>query len=364
MAYLSGKKYSRSRTDLIKKAAGLAKVANIPAVGQKGELIDRILHSDYLDNAGINEFEHIRDGELIALECTAMNAGRSISFDDAKNLANELIKELADRQIPDHEAIDVQLAREIGVRPIPVRKHSKAPDSGYTPAASEARPGKKTVSEGRSKSASKKAKSQKKESSSSDNKPAKEAAAPESGYVRMEYRAFDTNMLYINADNIYDKQTRRVLKEAIADIVAVEGPISQPALIRTLVSVTGLGRASRQMTEYLDKLIAQADVRITRQSGIRFLWCKSMEPSSYMSYRLRVQRDPEDVCKYELKNAVCLLLQENGPMTKEELTKALVQLFGYSRSSRKLEEGAAAAIRAAKELKAIDIDEKKRYFLL
>lgn len=157
----------------------------------------------------------------------------------------------------------------------------------------------------------------------------------------MEYRAFDTNMLYINADNIYDKQTRRVLKEAIADIVAVEGPISQPALIRTLVSVTGLGRASRQMTEYLDKLIAQADVRITRQSGIRFLWCK-----------------------YELKNAVCLLLQENGPMTKEELTKALVQLFGYSRSSRKLEEGAAAAIRAAKELKAIDIDEKKRYFLL
>lgn len=51
-------------------------------------------------------------------------------------------------------------------------------------------------------------------------------------------------------------------------------------------------------------------------------------------------------------------------MTKEELTKALVQLFGYSRSSRKLEEGAAAAIRAAKELKAIDIDEKKRYFLL
>lgn len=61
LAYLSGKKYSRGRTDLIKKAAGLAKVANIPAVGQKGELIDRILHSDYLDNAGINEFEHIRE---------------------------------------------------------------------------------------------------------------------------------------------------------------------------------------------------------------------------------------------------------------------------------------------------------------
>ena len=61
LAYLVGKKYRRARTDLIKKVAAVASVANIPEIMMQAELIDRILHTDYLDNAGINEFEHIRE---------------------------------------------------------------------------------------------------------------------------------------------------------------------------------------------------------------------------------------------------------------------------------------------------------------
>ena len=61
LAYLAGKKYSRARHDLIKKVAAVAGVANIPEIMAEAELIDKILHTDYLDNAGINEFEHIRE---------------------------------------------------------------------------------------------------------------------------------------------------------------------------------------------------------------------------------------------------------------------------------------------------------------
>ena len=61
LAYLAGKKYSRARTDLYKKVSGIASVANIPEIMVKSELINKILHTDYLDNAGINEFEHIRE---------------------------------------------------------------------------------------------------------------------------------------------------------------------------------------------------------------------------------------------------------------------------------------------------------------
>ena len=46
---------------VMKKVAAVAKVANIPEIEQQAELIDRILHTDYVDNAGINEFEHIRE---------------------------------------------------------------------------------------------------------------------------------------------------------------------------------------------------------------------------------------------------------------------------------------------------------------
>ena len=39
---------------------GIAGVANIPAIMAKSDLLHQILHTDYLERAGINEFEHIR----------------------------------------------------------------------------------------------------------------------------------------------------------------------------------------------------------------------------------------------------------------------------------------------------------------
>ncbi len=62
LAYLAGKKYGRARKDLYKKVSAVASVAaNIPEIMAKAELIDKILHTDYVDTAGINEFEFIRE---------------------------------------------------------------------------------------------------------------------------------------------------------------------------------------------------------------------------------------------------------------------------------------------------------------
>ena len=61
LAFLMGKKYAKARTDLIKKVSGIASVANIPEIMVQSELIHKILHTDYLENAGIHEFEHIRE---------------------------------------------------------------------------------------------------------------------------------------------------------------------------------------------------------------------------------------------------------------------------------------------------------------
>ena len=61
LAYLAGKKNSRARHELLQKVSAVAGVANIPEIMMQAELIDKILHTDYLDSAGINEFEHIRE---------------------------------------------------------------------------------------------------------------------------------------------------------------------------------------------------------------------------------------------------------------------------------------------------------------
>ena len=61
LAYLVGEKHSRARNDLLKKVSAVAGVANIPEIMMQSELIDKILHTDYLERATINDFEHIRE---------------------------------------------------------------------------------------------------------------------------------------------------------------------------------------------------------------------------------------------------------------------------------------------------------------
>lgn len=60
LAYLTGKKYGKARSDLVKHVSAIANVANIPEIKVQAELIDKILHTNYIDNCGINEFEEIR----------------------------------------------------------------------------------------------------------------------------------------------------------------------------------------------------------------------------------------------------------------------------------------------------------------
>ena len=60
LAFLSDKGYGRHRSDLFKKVEGIASVANIPEIQMQSELINKILHTNYVENAGIDELEHIR----------------------------------------------------------------------------------------------------------------------------------------------------------------------------------------------------------------------------------------------------------------------------------------------------------------
>lgn len=66
LAYLTGKKYSRGRSDLLRRVSSVAGIANIPEIQMKAELIQKILRTSYIDEADIPEFEYIRE-ELRAL---------------------------------------------------------------------------------------------------------------------------------------------------------------------------------------------------------------------------------------------------------------------------------------------------------
>ena len=83
LACLAGEKYTRARNDLLKKVQGIANVANIPAIQAQSELVDKILHTNYLDDAGINEFEHIRESLRDLIKYIPVElASYTTNFDD------------------------------------------------------------------------------------------------------------------------------------------------------------------------------------------------------------------------------------------------------------------------------------------
>ena len=60
LAHLAQKKYPKYKKDLLKKVKGIASVANIPEIQVQSELLDRILHTNYLQESDIDDFELIR----------------------------------------------------------------------------------------------------------------------------------------------------------------------------------------------------------------------------------------------------------------------------------------------------------------
>ncbi|OON84776.1 restriction endonuclease subunit R [Oribacterium sp. C9] len=61
LAELMGRGYGRLKSDLMKKVSSIASVANIPEIQAQKDLITRILDTDYVERAGIEDFEHIRE---------------------------------------------------------------------------------------------------------------------------------------------------------------------------------------------------------------------------------------------------------------------------------------------------------------
>ena len=61
LACLAGKSYKRFVTDLKRNVKKLANIANITEINEQSDLIGDILHTDYIVDCGVNEFERIRE---------------------------------------------------------------------------------------------------------------------------------------------------------------------------------------------------------------------------------------------------------------------------------------------------------------
>lgn len=98
---------------MYKKVTGIASVANIPEIQAQSDLINKILNTDYVDNADINEFEEIRE-QLRSLMKYIPDQGK-IKYDT--NFTDELLStEWKESELDDDELKNYKAKAEYYIR--------------------------------------------------------------------------------------------------------------------------------------------------------------------------------------------------------------------------------------------------------
>lgn len=189
----------------------------------------------------------------------------------------------------------------------------------------------------------------------------------EGGYISMDYISADVEVTPVSTSDYVGKSVIVQIVAHMQKIIDIEAPISYDRLIRRTLRSFDISRASAQTTVATEKVLKKARCKSNKQNGIKYLWREDQDPDAYNIYRVDVnledKRSLDDVTQQELKNAVCKTLQDNGPMSKDDLIKGTIRTMGYGRSGAALVDAVERGIRYGRKIGEIEIDDFKRFVL-
>lgn len=110
-----------------------------------------------------------------------------------------------------------------------------------------------------------------------------------------------------------------------------------------------IGRSSAATVEATEKALKKTVSKTNKQGGVKFYWREDQNPDTYGIYRKDTsnseRRMPEEICQQELKNAVCVSLQNKGSLLKDDLIKETIRTMGFGRSGSALVEAVERGIK-------------------
>lgn len=136
--------------------------------------------------------------------------------------------------------------------------------------------------------------------------------------------------MQISVDEFCMMAHRKEITQRAEMILAMEAPIEKGRLIRLLVASCGVTKSSRT-TETVDKVLKALNVKNTKNQGRVFCWTSDQDPDTYAVVRENSSRLADELPPQEIRNAICLILQRNGAMTRDDLTMTASRLFSYKK---------------------------------
>ncbi|MFI4860801.1 MAG: DUF3320 domain-containing protein [Phycisphaerales bacterium JB063] len=152
-----------------------------------------------------------------------------------------------------------------------------------------------------------------------------------------------------SSDDFYNaaKQTRAV--KSLVKVVEREGPIQHELLARRVTALWGIGRLTGKAQRRVDELLQDASQAGQILLRGDFVWDTSAAPESFAGFRVPADgaeplRHVEEVAPEELGNAALAVLAQMIALPREELDRAVAELFGYTRVTSRVQPAVDAAV--------------------
>jgi hypothetical protein len=117
---------------------------------------------------------------------------------------------------------------------------------------------------------------------------------------------------------------------AIIDIANAEGPVHFDRLAKLTASAFGLERVAEARIDAITRCIPR---ELRKTSDEPFAWPADVDPETWADYRpdALYQRPVEHISKREYANAIVDLCRKHMGVEREDLTRAVLNIFGGTR---------------------------------
>ena len=168
-----------------------------------------------------------------------------------------------------------------------------------------------------------------------DNAPGKSTPALETVSEPRTYEFAELPDSKLSQAEFVSSANRAEIGKRALLLVEKEGPILKETLIKRILSSFGIIRTNASL-EALEKALKSVKIKNSKVKGVVFCWAPDQDPKEYMGIRVSSERSSDEISPQEIKNAACYVLQQSGPMEKNDLVKAISSLLGYKRLGKNL----------------------------
>ncbi|MCQ2146472.1 MAG: DUF3320 domain-containing protein [Bacteroidales bacterium] len=174
-----------------------------------------------------------------------------------------------------------------------------------------------------------------------------------------EYESEDVFYLSATAEDFCDGRYGSLVRQKIQDVIEKESPVSLGIICRRVSAAFGFAQTGPRMKRYILGVLDSMGLKWTDGPECPFYWKANQDPSILNVFRPDSSRDSIDIAPEEIAVAVVMILENQGALPMDALTREVANTFNFTRLGSKVLPSMQAGINFAISIgKANLVDDK------